>query len=80
VRVTASGAERIAQPPSTGSSCCGHTHSGSDSQARCAGDTPALRDNARFVQIAEEFTAEAFIAQLVMKALQYARSPMGSRA
>ena len=32
-------------------------------------DAPALQDNPRFVQIAEEFTVKAFIAQLVMKAL-----------
>ena len=32
-------------------------------------DTPALQDNARFAQIAEEFAVEAFIAQLVVKAL-----------
>ena len=32
-------------------------------------DTPALQDNAHFAQIAEELAVEAFIAQLVMKAL-----------
>jgi hypothetical protein len=32
-------------------------------------DAPALQDNPRFAQIAEEFTVKAFIAQLVMKAL-----------
>jgi hypothetical protein len=32
-------------------------------------EAPALHDNPRFVQIAEEFTVKAFIAQLVMKAL-----------
>jgi hypothetical protein len=32
-------------------------------------DPPALQDNARFVQIAEEFSVQAFIAQLVVKAL-----------
>ena len=32
-------------------------------------DAPALQDNARFAQIAEEFAVQAFIAQLVVKAL-----------
>jgi hypothetical protein len=32
-------------------------------------ETPAFQDSARFAQIAEEFTVKAFIAQLVMKAL-----------
>ena len=50
------------------------TRSGSGSQARCADDVhcirhAALKDNARFVQIADEFAVKAFIAQLVMKAL-----------
>jgi hypothetical protein len=31
-------------------------------------DTPAFQDNARFVQITEEFAVKAFIAQLVVKA------------
>jgi hypothetical protein len=38
-------------------------------------EAPALEDNARFVQIAEEFTVKAFIVKLIVKA----RSPKGSR-
>ena len=38
-------------------------------------DTPALQDNVRFAQIAEELAVEAFIAQLVMKALNVSVLP-----
>jgi hypothetical protein len=31
-------------------------------------DAPAFQDNARFLEIGEEFAVKAFIAQLVMKA------------
>ncbi|MGA9580291.1 MAG: hypothetical protein WBV90_21950 [Terrimicrobiaceae bacterium] len=41
-------------------------------------DAPAFQDNARFVQIAEEFAVEAFIAQLVMKALNVSVLPRAS--
>ena len=38
-------------------------------------DAPALQDNARFAQIAEEFAVQAFIAQLVMKAFNMSVLP-----
>ena len=38
-------------------------------------DAPAFQDNARFVQIAEEFAVEAFIARLVVKALNVSVLP-----
>ena len=41
-------------------------------------DTPALQDNAHFAQIAEELAVEAFIAQLVMKALNVSVLPRAS--
>jgi len=40
-------------------------------------DTPAFQDNARLLQIAEEFAVEAFIAKLVVEALNIDRSPKG---
>ena len=41
-------------------------------------DAPALEDNTRFVQIAEEFALKAFIAQLVVKALNMPILPRAS--
>jgi hypothetical protein len=38
-------------------------------------DAPAFQDNARFVQVAEEFAIKAFIAQLVVKALNMSVLP-----
>jgi hypothetical protein len=56
------------------------TQPDASSQERFADDVivfeaPALEDNARFVQVAEEFTVKAFIAKLIVKA----RSPKRSR-
>ena len=42
-------------------------------------DTPAFQDNARLLQIAEEFAVKAFIAQLVMKALDMPILPRAPR-
>ena len=41
--------------------------------------TPAFQDNARLLQIAEEFTVKAFIAKLVVKAFNVPVLPRASR-
>ena len=42
-------------------------------------DTPAFQDNARLLQIAEEFAVKAFIAQLVVEAFNMPVFPRASR-
>ena len=66
----------------TGSSFSRHTRGGPASKPAVRTtlivfDTPVSKDNARFMQIAEEFAVQAFIAQLIVKALNM---PVFSRA
>jgi hypothetical protein len=67
-------------PQQTGSFRYGHIRSGSVAKRAVRTtlivfETPALQDNACFAQVAEEFAVQAFIAQLIVKALNTAVLP-----